>query len=104
MMTDRQLETLAAIENQLGGQDPALAKALDTLTAPVRVSRSRLCARWVFMICVVIAPLLTATALAVIPLPLGPLAVALLAVTACAHVLAHHHRATTTRHPHRPYG
>ena len=100
MMTDRQLETLAAIENQLGGQDPALARALDTLTAPATVSRWRRCARWMFMICAVIAPPLMVAALAMIPLPLSPLAIALLTLTACIHLRDHHRRVARNRRLH----
>ena len=100
MLTDRQLETLAAIENQLGGQDPALARALDTLSAPRSVSRWRRCARWIFVTCEVIAPLSMVAALATIRLPLGPFAVALLAVTLCAHARHHHRRAIRKRRRH----
>lgn len=104
MLTERQLEALAAIENQLTAQDPTLARALDTLTAPVTVSRWRRCARWAFMACAVIGPLLTVAALAMIPLPLGPLAVAMLAVTACVHVLGHRRRAARSRRLRRLHG
>ena len=104
MLTDRQRETLAAIENQLGAQDPALARALDTLTAPATVSRWRRCVRWVFMICAVIAPPLMVAALATIRLPLGPLALALLAVTVCVHLRDHHRRAVRNRRLLHLYG
>jgi hypothetical protein len=97
MLTDRQREALAAIENHLGAQDPALARALDTLAAPTRVSRSRRCARWVFLAGAVIVPLLTVTALVVIPLPLGLLTLAVLAGTACAHGVARRHRVARIR-------
>lgn len=102
MLTDRQRDALAVIENQFGAQDPALAKALDTLTAPATVPRLRRCARWVFLSCVAIAPLLMVGALAMIPLPIGPIAVALLTITACAHVVARRRaaRARRLRHPH----
>jgi hypothetical protein len=69
MLTDQQLAALTAMDRQLGAQDPALGKAMDTVTPVVRVPRGRRCAQWVGIVLVVLAPLAVAAVLVVIPLP-----------------------------------
>jgi hypothetical protein len=71
MLTDQQRRSLDAIERGLTVQDRALARAFETMSAPVRVSRARRFGQWLTITLALLSPLLAVAVLTLVPLPVA---------------------------------